>query len=67
MAIDTSGTWWTGSNAADLDEFLVAYSREGYLVSKVTHSVCGSCQAEVFTLLADEDEGCVQTNLRRVR
>lgn len=61
MAIDTSGKWWTGSTAADIDEYLQAFSREqGAPVGRVTHSVCNACQGDVFDLRVDDEEGCAE-------
>lgn len=56
MAIDTTGKWWTGSEPEDIQEYLEAYSQEGYPVDKFRLAVCG-CGSKEFILEADLDEG----------
>ena len=58
MAIDRSGKWWKGTEPADLDEFLSAYSAGGYPVAKAAHARCGLCGREEFAVLVDDEEGC---------
>ena len=36
VAIDRSGKWWIGSEAADIEGYLKAYEAEGYAVHE-TH------------------------------
>lgn len=59
MTIDRSGRWWTGTVAADLDEYLVAFTADGHPVGRVVHAVC-VCGAERFGLRVDDDEGCAE-------
>ena len=54
MAIDTSGKWWRGSEPADLEEYLVAYSSDeetpGYEVDAYRPITC-ECGTDRFRLL----------------
>lgn len=60
MAIDWSGEWARGDEAADLDDFLLQFSADSYPISRVEHAVCGQCGHTVFAVLLDDDEGAVQ-------
>jgi hypothetical protein len=60
MAIDRSGEWARGDQAADLDEFLTEFSAVGYPVSRVEHARCGQCGHSVFAVLLDDEQGAVQ-------
>lgn len=55
VAIDRSGTWWRGESAADLDEYLAAYTEDGYPATTMRHSVCARCDGTVFGLVGDDD------------
>lgn len=59
MTIDRSGKWWTGSEAADIQEYLKAYEAEGHTVNetRLCKCVCGSTE---FELKADRNEGCAE-------
>ena len=59
MAINRGGRWWTGTGPLDLDEYLVAFSADGYPVTQVRHASC-SCGAEEFTVRVDDAEGCAE-------
>lgn len=56
MTMDTSGKWWTGSEAEDIKEYLEAYSEEGYPIDEFRLAVC-DCGSKIFFLEADIDEG----------
>ena len=59
MAIDTSGKWWVGSSASDLDGYLVEFSaQQSDVADRVMHSLCDVCQGDVFHLQVDDNEGC---------
>ena len=59
MTIDRSGAYWTGSDAADLDEYLRALTAENHPVDRIVHPRC-TCGHERFQLEADADEGCAR-------
>jgi hypothetical protein len=59
MAIDTSGTWWKGSDFHDLSEYIGLLNAEGYTIGQVIQSLC-TCQNRTFTLRVDAREGCAQ-------
>ena len=59
MAIDTSGKWWVGSEAADIADYLEAYQSEGHEVHATRLCRC-HCGSTAFELEADRDEGCAQ-------
>lgn len=50
MAIDTSGKWWTGTEAGDIDAYLVELVKGngGYAPSRFVHAICSSCAGAVF-------------------
>jgi hypothetical protein len=56
VTIDTSGKWWVGSNPEDIDEYLHAYSSEGYKTNTFRLAKC-QCGSTEFELEADDDEG----------
>lgn len=60
MAVDRTGTWWKGSDAHDIDEYLAAFSADGYPVETVRHSLCSACGGGEFRVRVDDDEGCVE-------
>jgi hypothetical protein len=57
MSINKSGKWWVGTNSFDIKEYLQAYSADGYGVAEFRAAKC-SCGHDVFTLFADDNEGC---------
>ena len=59
MSIDESGDYWVGTEAADIDAYLRAYTADDYPVDKVVQARC-ACGQWSFRLLADSDEGCAQ-------
>ena len=38
MTIDRSGPWWKGTDASDLDAFLVDFTADGYAAERVVHA-----------------------------
>ena len=60
MAIDTSGTWWRGTEAGDLETYLVALTEDDRAVGLTVHARCGSCGGSEFSLRVDPDEGCAE-------
>jgi hypothetical protein len=56
MAIDKTGRWWIGSEAEDIEEYLGAYSSEGYRSDEFRLARC-KCGGPDFELWADDDEG----------
>lgn len=64
MSIDRSGTWWRGSDAGDIDEYLRECTADGYPAGKIRRSACASCGATVFGLRGDPDEGSARRTCR---
>jgi hypothetical protein len=60
MAVDRTGAWWRGSSPVDLDEYLRAYTADGYPVGTIVHATCAACGGTVFALVVDEVEGYAQ-------
>jgi hypothetical protein len=56
MSIDTSGKWWIGSNAEDLQAYLASFSADGYPTHEFRLASC-SCGNSKFRLVADDGEG----------
>jgi len=56
MSIDTTGKWWVGSAPEDLEEYLAAYSSDGYESSVFRLALC-TCGSVQFKLEADDNEG----------
>jgi hypothetical protein len=56
MSIDTSGKWWVGTGAQDMEEYLKAYSAQSYKVQEFRLSKC-ACGSLEFQLDADDDSG----------
>jgi hypothetical protein len=68
MAIDKSGTYWVGSAAADLDEYLRALTAESYPADRVVHARCHpECDHDRFGLMYDADQGCARRACARCR
>jgi hypothetical protein len=59
MGIDTSGKWWIGSEAKDIEGYLTALKVEGYDVHATRICAC-TCGATSFKFQYDRDEGCAQ-------
>ncbi len=57
MTIDTSGKFWKGTEAADIDEFVRALTADGYPVERMVHSRCSDCSGTTFALRVDDVEG----------
>ena len=61
MTINRSRNWWTGTEAADIDDYLAAYSAAAeYPTGRVIHIKCGDCRADTFTVRVDDEEGCAE-------
>ncbi len=58
MAIDTSGEWWRGTDAGDIDGYVEALvnSNGGYVPSRFAQAICSSCGGAVFRVEADPDQ-----------
>ena len=59
MSIDTSGTWWVGSEKDDIRGYLEAYTAEGYKVHDFRLATC-KCGSDSFRLEADATEGAAK-------
>jgi hypothetical protein len=59
MSIDKSGPWWVGSDAADLREYLIDFTADGYVVHEFRSTTC-PCGSSVFHLDADDTQGAAQ-------
>lgn len=55
MSIDTSGTWWKGSEAEDLIPYLKGLTADSYPASEFRHAVC-ECGSVEFVCEFDRDE-----------
>ena len=65
--IDRSGKFWTGSERADLDEYLRALTASNsYPADRVIHATC-ACGNEQFELSVDTDEGCAERTCTRCK
>lgn len=60
MTIDRSGTWWKGSGAADLDEYLIGLSAGEHPVTRLVHARCEQCGADTFRIWVDDAEECAR-------
>lgn len=61
MAIDTTGEWWKGSEAADLVEYLQAATIEAYPVDEIRAVHC-HCGCDSFLLETDPlDAAAIRT------
>lgn len=60
VTIDKRRKWWRGTDAADLDEMLRAFSADGHPVERIEHARCASCGSAVFAVRLDDDEGFAQ-------
>jgi hypothetical protein len=66
MSIDRSGTYWRGSAAEDIDEYLRAYTADGHPVDRIVHARC-TCGGDEFTLRVDADAGGAQRQCARCK
>jgi hypothetical protein len=57
VVIDSSGEWWRGTEAADLDVYLADFRAGGYPVARVVHATCTGCGGSTFRVLVDDEEG----------
>jgi hypothetical protein len=64
VAIDRSGTWWTGEGFDDLAEYLRELGVGGYAIDGVRECRCSECGANVFALRADRTEGGARRTCR---
>ena len=60
MAIDSSGEWSRGTEAADLEAYLVDFRAGGYPVQRVIHACCTGCGGSAFGVLVDDEQGYVE-------
>jgi len=60
VTIDKSQQWWRGTDAADLDELLREFAAASYPVDRVAHAKCSNCDATVFDVVLDDEEGCAR-------
>jgi hypothetical protein len=60
VAIDSSGEWWRGTQAADLEVYLGEIRAGGYSVARVVHATCAGCGGSTFRVLVDDEEGYVE-------
>lgn len=60
VAINTSGKWWTGSAPEDIEDYLRAYSADGYPVARVIIAECRDCGSRSFSVRVDDVEGCAE-------
>ena len=56
MTIDKSGEWWIGSDINDLNEYLIAFTEDGYPIDEFRLAKC-ECGCDTFFLEADFDQG----------
>ena len=67
MAIDRSGKWWRGGSSADIEEYLRAYTSDGYSIVYYRACVC-LCGSVDFTLEKDSSDqarrNCAQCEAR---
>jgi len=59
MTIDTSGKWWVGTSPDDIREYLVALTKDSYLVNEFRLARC-DCGVKAFRLEADDGEGAAR-------
>ena len=55
--IDKSKTYWVGDSAADIDEYLKAYTDRSDL--EVHPVLCDECGSDCFEIEVDQEEGAV--------
>jgi hypothetical protein len=60
MGIDESGDFWRGTDSADVDTYLAAFTADGYPATTVVHAVCAACGGDRFQVRLDDDEGCAE-------
>jgi hypothetical protein len=57
--IDRTGEWWKGTSPLDIEEYLRAYTEDGYAADRFEQSRC-TCSGAVFRLDFDNEEGCAR-------
>ena len=59
MTVTKRGSTWKGTEARDLDDYLLAFAAGGYPVAEVVHAECAACaRSEAgFSLRLDDEEG----------
>lgn len=62
VAIDKTGEWWTSTDPADIEPYLIELTAEDYPVTVVRSSVCSNCGHDVFVLRADRRAGAARRN-----
>ena len=60
VTINRIQQWWRGTEAADLDELLREFAAASYPVNRVAHAKCSNCDAAVFDVVLDDEEGCAR-------
>jgi hypothetical protein len=66
IMIDRSSKYWTGTEAADLDEYLRALTAESYPADRIVHARC-ACGHSLFGIEVDTDEGCARRTCTKCR
>ena len=56
MTIDKRKKFWRGTEAADLEEYLRAFTEQGYPAVRFAHAAC-KCGHPVFALEANDEQG----------
>jgi hypothetical protein len=59
MTIDKSHSHWKGTEAADLDEYLVHAASENYPADRIVHARC-KCSGKTFRVEVDDNAGCAR-------
>lgn len=57
VVLQRAGKYWRGDRFEDLAEYVRDFKAGGYAVTRVTESVCGSCDGREFSVHADDEEG----------
>jgi hypothetical protein len=60
VPIDKSGRWWRGTEPADIDLYIDAYSEGGREARRIIHASCSTDGGAEFKLRVDADEGFVE-------
>jgi len=59
MSIDTSGDWWKGTEATDIESYLVDFTAQQYPVDVVRVASC-SCGGQLFRVEVDDEHGAAK-------
>jgi hypothetical protein len=60
VTINTSGEWWTGTEASDIQQYLLDFTADGYPVKEFRLAKC-SCGSQSFFLDIDEEDAAKRT------